>query len=102
MFNTINNIIFTTLGIDTLPQGQQREAMERLSSIVYEAVMLRALDIMNEASIDEFETLAETDPESEALFAFLSEKVPGLDVIAREEAEKLKPESVEIISELAE
>ena len=40
MFNTINNNIIKTLGIDVLPLEQQKEAMEKMGAIVYQLRML--------------------------------------------------------------
>ncbi len=100
MFNDINKNIVTTLGINNLPVEQQKEAMERLGAIVYQEVMLRVLDILSEEDKDAFEKLIEKDSNPESMFAFLSEKVPNLDEIVREEAEKLREESAEIMSEI--
>jgi hypothetical protein len=100
MFDTINNNIITVLGIDTLPVEQQKEAMERLGAIVYQEVMLRALDEMNDEDKDEFEKLIETNPDPEAMFTFLAAKVPTIDSIAAEEAEKLRSESTDIMGEI--
>ena len=100
MFNEINKNIVITLGINSLPVEQQKEAMERLGAIVYQEVMLRVIDILTEENKDEFEKLIEKDPNPETMFEFLSEKVPNLDEIVREEAEKLREESAEIIGEI--
>jgi hypothetical protein len=100
MFNEINKNIVTILGINTLPVEKQKEAMERLGAIVYQEVMLRALDILTEEDKDEFEKLIEKDPNPETMFGFLSEKIPNLEDIVKEEAESLRKESVEIISEI--
>ena len=100
MFNEINKNIVVTLGINTLPIEQQKEAMERLGAIVYQEVMLRVLEILSEEEKDEFEKLVEKDPSPESLFGFLAQKIPNLDEIVKEEAEKLRTESAEIISEI--
>ena len=100
MFNDINKNIVTSLGINNLPVEQQKEAMERLGAIVYQEVMLRVLDILSEEDKDAFEKLIEKDSNPESMFAFLSEKVPNLDEIVKEEAEKLREESAEIMSEI--
>jgi hypothetical protein len=100
MFNEINKNIVVILGINTLPVEKQKEAMERLGSIVYQEVMLRALDILTEEDKDEFEKLTEKDPDPETLFGFLSDKIPSFEEIVKGEAEKLRAESAEIISEI--
>ena len=100
MFNDINKNIVLTLGINTLPVEQQKEAMERLGAIVYQEVMLRVLDILTEEDKDAFEKLIEENPDPEILFGFLSDKVPNLDEIVKEEAEKLREESKDIMNEI--
>jgi len=100
MFNEINKNIVTTLGINTLPIEKQKEAMERLGAIVYQEVMLRVLNILTEEDKDEFEKLIEKDPNPETMFDFLSQKIPNLSEIVKEEAEKLRGESTEIMEEI--
>lgn len=100
MFKEINENIIKTLGIDVLPVEKQKEAMERLGAIVYQEVMLRVLDIMSEEDKDAFESLIEKNPDPEIMFGFLSEKVPTIDQIVAEEAEKLRAESAEIMSQI--
>ncbi len=100
MFNEINKNIVVTLGINMLPVENQKEAMERLGAIVYQEVMLRALDILTEEDKDAFEKIIEKDSNPETLFGFLSEKIPNLDEIVREEAENLRKESSDIMSEI--
>ena len=100
MFNKINDNIIKILGIDTLPQDQQKDAMEKLGGIVYQEVMLRVLDIMSDEDKDEFEKLIETNPDPETMFTYLAQKVPNIGDIASEEAEKLRKESADIMSQI--
>ncbi len=100
MYNTINNTIITTLGINALPVDQQKEAIERLGGLVYQEVMLRVVDQMEEADKDEFEKLLATNPDPETMFEFIAEKVPEVDTIVKEEAEKLRGEASEIMGQI--
>lgn len=100
MFQQINNNIIKTLGIDSLPEEKQREAVERLGSIVYQEVMLRVLDIMSEEDKDKFEKLIEISPDPEIMFTFIGEKVPNLEDIINEEAQKLRDEATEILGDI--
>lgn len=100
MFNKINNNVIHTLGIDALPIEKQKEAMERLGAIVYQEVMLRVLELMNEEDKDAFEKLVSTNQDPEAMFTFLAEKIPNIEAIVGEEAEKLRTESGDIMSEI--
>ncbi|MEI6660295.1 MAG: DUF5663 domain-containing protein [bacterium] len=99
-FKDTNQNIIKVLGIDQLPQDKQAEAMERLGGIVYQEVMLRVLDTMSEPDKDEFEKLVEKTPDPESLFTYLASKVPDLDKIVAEEAESLRTEASDIMSDL--
>ena len=100
MFDKVNQNIIQILGIDKLPIEQQKDAMERLGGIVYQEVMLRVLDIMSEPDKDEFEKLIEKNPNPEVMFAYLATKVPDIDKIVEEEAQSLRDESGDIMSQI--
>jgi hypothetical protein len=100
MFNKVNQNIIQILGIDKLPVEKQKDAMESLGGIVYQEVMLRALDEMSEADKDEFEKLIETNPDPETMFAHLASKVPNLEKIVEEEAQSLHEESADILGSI--
>lgn len=100
MFNEINKNIVVTLGINTLPAEKQKEVMESLGAIVYQEVMLRALDILSEEEKDEFEKLIEKDPNPETMFGYLVAKIPNLEEIVKEEAENLRKEGADIIGRI--
>ncbi len=99
MFETINKNIITILGIDKLPIEKQKEAMEKLGAIVYQEVILRALEVMKEEDKNTFEKIIEGNPDGETIITFLAEKVPDINQIVKEEAESLKEESTEILDE---
>lgn len=100
MFKEVNDNIITILGIDKLPVEQQKDTMEKMGAIVYQEVMLRVLDIMSEEDKDAFEKLIEENPNPEAMFDFLGQKVPNIDEIVSEEANKLKEESANIMGQI--
>lgn len=100
MFDKINKSIVEILGISSLPEEKQKDALEKLGAIVYQEVMLRVLDIMTETDKDEFERLIEKDPSPETMFTFLAQKVPNLDEIVIEEAKSLQEESAQILNEI--
>jgi hypothetical protein len=100
MFNEINKNIVLTLGINTLPVEKQKEAMERLGAIVYQEVMLRALEILTKEEKDEFEKVIEKNADPEVIFEFLYNKIPNLGEIVKEEAESFRAESAEIMNDI--
>ena len=100
MFNKIKQNIIEILGIDKLPMEQQKDAMEKLGGLVYQEVILRVLEEMNETEKDEFEKLLEKNPDPETMFAYLASRVPNLETMVKEEAESLRAESAEIMGKI--
>ncbi len=86
------------LGLENLPEKDQREILLSFSKIVFQAIMLRLLDEMPDETKEELGKLLEEKPEDdEALYNFLKEKVPNFDRICAEEIAKLKAESLEYL-----
>ncbi len=94
MFNQINDNVVKILGIDKLPAEEQKETMKKLVATVYEEVLFRALEIMSNEDKESFDKLMGENPDPEKMFTFLATKVPNIDTIAYEEAEKVKDEDL--------
>lgn len=100
MFKKINANIIDILGISTLPEEEQKNTMEKMGGIVYQEIMLRAIDLLSEEDKNQFEKIMQENPNPEAMFAFLEEKIPNIEEIANEEAEKFKADSANIMSQI--
>ena len=91
MFEQINNKIIETLGIDKLPKDEQKDRLEFLGATVYQDIIARTFSLMNEEDKDKFEEIVSSDDVSpEQIFSFLTERIPDLEQIAIEEANKYK------------
>jgi hypothetical protein len=95
MFEQINKNIIEILGINNLPKEIQEQALERLGSIVYQAIIVRALTLMEEKDQDKFQELLDQDSDPDTLFSYLNEKVGDIESIAYEEANNFKEENSE-------
>ena len=83
-----NAVLVKALGIGSLPEEEQEAALERAGALVYQAVVTRALEEMDEATVDEFEKILEGTPSPELLLAFFQEKIPNFEVMIAEEAKQ--------------
>jgi succinate dehydrogenase flavin-adding protein (antitoxin of CptAB toxin-antitoxin module) len=99
MFNEINNKVIEILEIDSLPLEEQKEAMERLGSLIFKEVLFQALNKLNEQEKEEFNKMLNEDKDPEILYSYLSEKVPSLSGIVIEEAQKLRESRDEILND---
>jgi hypothetical protein len=78
--------LIKALGIEELPTEEQEAVLERSAALVYQAVVTRALEEMDEPTLDAFEKLVEKNPTPEMLLEFFQEKLPDFEIIIAEEA----------------
>ncbi|TSA28998.1 MAG: hypothetical protein D4R68_02995 [Ignavibacteriales bacterium] len=90
--STIKENLFDLFQLDRMPPEKGVEMLERLSKLVFQAVLVRVLPMLSEEDLAQYEKLVEGKEEGDALFHFLNEKVPGFDKIISEEAETLRME----------
>lgn len=90
--STIKENLVDLFELDKMPPEKAVEMVERLSKLVFQAVLVRALPLLSEKDLTEYEKLVDSKEEGDALFKFLSEKVEGFENIIREEAENLHAE----------
>jgi hypothetical protein len=98
MANLIGENIIKDLGFDRLPRGEQEKAILSFGRIIFQAVLIRVLDELDEKSKDEFEALLTKRPDDQdAILAFLQTKLPNLNDIVNEEVSRLKAESADLM-----
>jgi hypothetical protein len=81
--------IIAALGLESLPNEEKAEMLQKMSDLVMRRVMLR---VMDELSDEDVAALPKETEGPEAILAFVAEKVPGFDKIMEEEVVKLKQE----------
>jgi hypothetical protein len=77
-------------GLGALSESELDEAIETLGRIVFEGVMLRAIDIWTERDKDRFDRLMDSNPSQEAVTNFLRATIPDFDEIVRAEVASVK------------
>jgi hypothetical protein len=78
-------------GLGHLPPQKQAEMVERIGRILYQAILVRSLDILSEKEQEEFDALLDinaTTPDD--VLAFLQKKIPTFDTMVEEERKSLK------------
>jgi hypothetical protein len=98
--NPIQQQILKAYGIEGMNEEQQKDAIEKIGGIIYQEVLMRVVGAMSDAEQDEFEALLDKDSDPETLFQFLKSKVPDLENIIKEETEKFRNESADIMSQI--
>lgn len=100
--NTIlrKNII-SDLGLDKLPEKEQEEAFLSIGRIIFQSVLIKIMEELDEKGKNEFEKILSEKPnDEEVILNFLRSKLPNLDEIVNEEVVKFKQESVDFVKKL--
>ncbi|MDP3014995.1 MAG: DUF5663 domain-containing protein [bacterium] len=93
--------IIKDLGLDKLSEKEQEESLLSIGRIIFQSVLIRVMEELDEAGKDEFEKILEEKPnDEEAILNFLRSKLPNLDEIVDEEVAKFKQESVGFMNKI--
>ena len=85
---TEHEVLVKALHIESLSKEEQEERLNTVGVLVYEALVVRALEAMDDETTDAFEAFIETKPEPHKIIDFFKEKVPNFDLILDEEARR--------------
>jgi hypothetical protein len=103
MKDILKQNIIKDLGLEALSEEEQEEALLSVGRIIFQAVLIRVLQELDDQGKDEFDKLLSEKPnDEEAILKFLTEKVPNLNSIVREEVSKFKQETVDFMKKIRE
>ena len=78
-------------GIASLTASGQTDALSGIGRILYQAVLVKSLDILSEKEEKELDTLLDNDATTpEDVMFFLQSKIPTFSLLVKEERAKLK------------
>ena len=78
-------------GLSNLPEIKQVEMVDRIGRLLYQALLVRSLDILSEKEQTEFDLLLDEDTTTpQNVLQFLAAKIPTFEEMRKEEVEKLK------------
>ena len=93
--------IIKDFGLDTLQENEQKEALLSIGRIIFQSVLMRVTEELDDKGKDEFEKLlSEKSDDEDAIMNFLRSKVSNLDEIVNGEIAKFKQESSEFMKKL--
>ncbi len=89
--NPLSKDIVSEWGLGDLPQEEQIDMVDRIGRLIYQAILVRSLDILSEIEQDEFDLLLNEDVTTpEDVVLFLERKIPTFTLLLKEEVAKLK------------
>ena len=82
-------------GLKSLPEEKQKEIVERIGRLVYQAILVKSLDILSDKEQIELDLLLDEDITTpEDVLVFLKSKIPTFDQLIMEERNKLKEDLI--------
>ncbi len=89
---TIKQNLIDLFELDKMPPEKATEMVDRLSKMIFQAVLVRALPLLSEEDFDKYENIIDASEGPEVLFKFLGEKIPGFEDMIQEESAILHKE----------
>ncbi len=78
-------------GLGGLSETKQVEMVDRISRLLYQAVLVQSLDILSEKEQVELDLLLDEDTTTpQDVLVFLHSKIPTFDLLIKTEQDKLK------------
>src|SRR3989344_4676425 len=83
--------IANDFGLQNMPREEQEKFIERIGNMLFEAVVERSIDSMDEKTANDFETLIGTvSGDYDKVITFLKSNIPAFQEIVSDEMSRLK------------
>jgi hypothetical protein len=91
MSEEFNKKIAKDFGLENMDTEEQERMIEKIGNLLFESVIERAVDVMDEATMNDFDSvITNAGSDYQKLVSFLKERVAGFDKIVTEELSRLK------------
>jgi len=91
MNSILSKDVITEWGLGSLAAPKQAEMVERIGRILYQAVLVRSLDILSEKEQVDLDLLLDKDETTpDDVLGFLQKRIPTFDRMLTEERQSLK------------
>jgi hypothetical protein len=83
--------IIKDFGLESMDSREQEQMIEKIGNLLFESVIERAIDVMDEKAMSEFDAVIENaGSDYQKIITFLNTEVPGFNKIVSEEMSRLK------------
>jgi hypothetical protein len=91
MNEEFNKKIVKDFGLENMDSREQEQMIEKIGNLLFESVVERAIDVMDEGAMNEFdEVIGNAGNDYQKIISFLKSRVSGFDKIVSEELSRLK------------
>ncbi|MEK7635259.1 MAG: DUF5663 domain-containing protein [Patescibacteria group bacterium] len=99
MNEEFNKKIAKDFGLENMDSREQEKMIEKVGNLLFESVVERAVDAMDESVINEFDSVIDSaGGDYQRVIEFFKSKVLGFDIIVSEELTRLKRATSEIFA----
>ena len=89
--NILSKDIIKEWGLANLPEQRQTEVVNRIGRILYQALLVKSLDILSEKEQTDMDNLLDNDSTTpEDVLRFMQSKIPTFDILVKDERKRLK------------
>ncbi len=93
--NILPKNIIQEWGLEGMSETAQVDFVDRVGKLLYQAILVRSLDILSEKEEIELDLLLDEDTSTpQDVLVFLQSKIKTFDILVAEERDKLKGEVV--------
>ncbi len=96
----IHKVLIKVLGVEDASPEKQDELVDSVGAVVYQAVIVRAMEEMSDEVIDEFEKLTNGAPTPDLIIEFFMKNIPNFEQMMKEEAEKVLGDGIVMMKNL--
>ena len=104
MNKILDQNIIEYLGIVNLDEETREKTLLRVGKIIYQAVIMRAVELLDDDAQTKFSELLDEigsdEKRQDEILEFLQKEIPNLDEIVKEEITKIKEETVSVMGAL--
>jgi hypothetical protein len=98
--SAIRNNIISLFGIETLPEEKQEEVIGKIGKMIFQAVLMRVLPMLEEEDLKDYDALVSQKPGPDEVMGFFLDKVPNfLDIVA-EESENFRKDAEDVLKQV--
>ena len=102
MNNILHQNIIKDLGLDTLSEKEQEEALLKIGKIIFQSILIKVIEKLDDNEIDNFTELLEKNPNDEkVILDFLQAKIPNFNELVNNEVANFKKESMDFMKEIS-
>ena len=92
--------IINLFEINKLPEDKQEETISKIGNIIFQAVLIRVLPLLEEEDLAQYDKLIGSGAMPDEVLNFFFEKVPLFLEIVAEESENFRKESAEVLKQI--